>query len=253
MSDLPRNSPSLTSGSRLGRYRIDAPLGAGGMGAVFRAHDTTLERPLAIKVLHAATDGLEPRDRLLREARSASALNHPSICTVYEVGEEAGQAYIAMEYVDGVPLSVRLATGPLTVREVVQHGIDVADALAHAHSRGIVHRDLKAANAILASNGRLKLVDFGLARRLDPRGVDGSTRDTIAANGAMVGTPYAMAPEQVRGEPADARSDVWALGVLLFEMVTATRPFRQQALVELLMAILRDAHVPVTDVPASLR
>ena len=253
MSDLPRNSPSLTTGSRLGRYLIDAPLGAGGMGAVFRAHDTTLERPLAIKVLHAGTDGQDPRDRLLREARSASALNHPSICTVYEVGEEAGQAYIAMEYVDGVPLSARLATGPLTVREAIQHGIDVADALAHAHSRGIVHRDLKAANAILASNGRLKLVDFGLARRLDPRGVDGSTRDTIAANGVMVGTPYAMAPEQVRGEPADARSDVWALGVLLFEMLTASRPFRQPILVELLMAILRDAHEPLTDVPATLR
>src|SRR5262245_28247168 len=101
MADLPSNPPSLTSGSRLGRYLIDAPLGAGGMGSVFRAHDTTLERPLAIKVLHAGTDGLDARDRLLREARSASALNHPSICTVYEVGEEAGQAYIAMEYVDG--------------------------------------------------------------------------------------------------------------------------------------------------------
>src|SRR5688572_13784474 len=255
MSDSPRLDPPLVPGSLLGRYRIDAPLGAGGMGAVFRAHDTTLERPLAIKVLHADADGPDPRQRLLREARSASALNHPAICTVYEVGEDAGRAFIAMEYVDGQPLSARLDQGPLAVREAVQHGIDVADALGHAHSRGIVHRDLKAANAILTSNGRLKLVDFGLARRLDPQGVDGSTRDTIAAQGALVGTPYAMAPEQVRGEPADARSDIWALGVLLFEMLTATRPFRQPALIQLLMSILRDAHEPLAraDLPASLR
>ena len=147
MADRPR-IPALTLGSRLGRYRIDALLGAGGMGTVFRAHDTTLERPLAIKMLHADADDPALGERLLREARSASALNHPGICTVYEVGEDSGGAFIAMEYVEGLPLSMRLADGPLTLREAVQYGIDVADALAHAHGRGIVHRDLKAANAI---------------------------------------------------------------------------------------------------------
>ena len=254
MSDLPNTHKSLSSGSRLGRYRIDALLGAGGMGAVFRAHDPTLERPLAIKVLHADTDDLALRERLLREARSASALNHPAICTVYEVGEDSGRAFIAMEYVDGQPLSARLAQGPLAVREAVQHGIDIADALAHAHSRNIVHRDLKAANAILTSSGRLKLVDFGLARLLDPLRDDAATMATIAAYGAMVGTPYTMAPEQVRGEPADARSDIWALGVLLFEMLTAARPFHSAVLAELLSSILRDAHQPLPQgLPASLR
>ncbi len=253
MADRP-HIPALTLGSRLGRYRIDALLGAGGMGAVFRAHDTTLERPLAIKVLHADADDPALGERLLREARSASALNHPGICTVYEVGEDSGRAFIAMEYVEGLPLSMRLADGPLTLREAVQYGIDVADALAHAHGRGIVHRDLKAANAILTLNGHLKLVDFGLARRLNPRGGDASTA-TIAKHGAIVGTPYAMAPEQVRGEAADARSDVWALGVLLYEMLTGARPFRHAVLAELLTSILRDAHEPLPQagLPASLR
>src|SRR5688572_11693198 len=255
MADVPRVHASLTPGSHLGRYRIDALLGAGGMGAVFRAHDPTLERPLAIKMLHADAEGLASREQLLREARSASALNHPAICTVYEVAEDAGRAFIAMEYMDGQALSTRLALqGPLTVRDAVRHGIDIADALAHAHSRGIVHRDLKAANAILTASGRLKLVDFGLARHL---GTDGSTKatiETITQHGGMVGTPYAMATEQVRGQPADARSDIWALGVLLYEMLTAARPFRNPVLAELLTSILRDAYEPLPQgLPVSLR
>jgi tetratricopeptide (TPR) repeat protein/DNA polymerase III delta prime subunit len=255
MPDLPNPGALLTPGSRLGRYRIDALLGVGGMGAVFRAQDTTLERPLAIKVLHADVGDRDAKQRLLREARSASALNHPNICTVYEVGEEAGRAFIAMEYVDGPSLTAQLMQGPLAVRDAVQYGIDVADALAHAHGRKVVHRDLKAGNAMLSSTGRLKLVDFGLARRIDPLVVDASTRGTIVPYGAAVGTPYAMAPEQVRGEPADERSDVWALGVLLFEMLTAAHPFASPVLAELFTAILRDPYEPLlhTRVPARLR
>jgi len=254
MPDPLNPNPSLAPGSRLGRYQISALLGTGGMGAVYRAQDTTLERPLAIKVLHADVADGDAKARLLREARAASALNHPNICTVYEVGEEAGLAFIAMEYVDGSSLSAQLALGPLAIADAVRYGIDIADALAHAHGRQVVHRDLKAGNAILSSARRLKLVDFGLARRLDPLAADASTQATMTSYGATVGTPYAMAPEQVRGEPADERSDVWALGALLFEMLTAARPFGSPVLAELFTSILRDPYGPLPPkVPAPLR
>ena len=245
MPDLTNPAAALIPGSRLGRYRIDEFLGAGGMGSVFRAHDTTLERPLAIKVLNADVSHVSAKERLLQEARSASALNHPNICTVYEVGEEAGRTFIAMEYVDGPTLSAQLASGPLTFDDVMQYGIETADALAHAHGRKIVHRDLKAGNAILSSTGRLKIVDFGLARRLGPLMADAATRPTLTSSGTAAGTPYAMAPEQVRGEPADERSDVWSLGVLLFEMLTGARPFANPVLAELFTAILRDPYRPL--------
>ena len=255
MPDLPNPAAALIPGSRLGRYRIDEFLGAGGMGSVFRAHDTTLERPLAIKVLNADVSDVFAKERLLREARSASALNHPNICTVYEVGEEAGRAFIAMEYVDGPTLSAQLALGPMALDDVMQHGIEIADALSHAHGRKIVHRDLKAGNAILSSTGRLKLVDFGLARRLAPLVADAANTPTLTSSGTVAGTPYAMAPEQVRGEPADERSDVWSLGVLLFEMLTGARPFANPVLAELFTAILRDPYRPLlhSGVSAPLR
>ena len=153
----------LAAGTTLGRYRIDALIGTGGMGAVYRAYDTVLKRPLAIKVLREGGD----HDQLLREAQSASALNHSAICTVYEVGADRGAAFIAMEYVDGESLAVKIAKGPLEIGEVLRIGSEVADALAHAHERGVIHRDLKAANVIASASGRLRVVDFGLARRLD--------------------------------------------------------------------------------------
>src|SRR5262245_4897160 len=152
----------LVAGTTLGRYRIDALIGTGGMGAVYRAYDTVLKRPLAIKVLRESGS----HHQLLREAQNASALSHSAICTVYEVGDERGASFIAMEYVDGDPLAMKIATGPLEIGEVLRYGIEVADALAHAHDRGVIHRDLKAANVIVSVSGRLKVVDFGLARRL---------------------------------------------------------------------------------------
>src|SRR5262245_20595804 len=205
MTDADSN-PALTPGSLLGRYRIVGVLGAGGMGTVFLAHDTTLERPVAIKVVSGIADAA-PRERLLKEARSASALNHPNICTVYEVGHEEGLAFIAMEHVDGRSLAAHLDHGPLSMRDAVRHGTDVAAALAHAHARGLWHRDLKAATVILTAEGRPKLVDFGLASRLVQGGSDATV--ATATGPTVLGTPYAMAPEQVRGERADERSDIW--------------------------------------------
>ena len=238
------NSASpLAAGTTLGRYRIDALIGSGGMGAVYRAYDSVLKRPVAIKVLHDSAS----HDHLLREAQSASALSHSAICTVYEVGGERGVAFIAMEYVDGEPLAVKIAAGPLEVTQVLRYGIEVADALAHAHERGVIHRDLKAANVIVSASGRAKVVDFGLARRLDPEMADDApTQGSISGPDVTIGTPYAMAPEQVKAGKLDHRTDVWALGVLLYEMVAGDKPFRGESLPELMAAILRDQPPPLT-------
>ncbi len=243
----------LEPGVKLGAYQIDRPLGRGGMGVVFLAHDTTLHRQVALKVLEASADSGTARARLLREARNAAALNHPNICTVYEVGEADGRAFIAMEYVDGRPLSDRLTESALTLEEAIRHGIEAADALAYAHEHGVIHRDLKAANAIVTTTGGLKLVDFGLARREDALLTDATTMPSLAAAGVAVGTPYAMAPEQVRGSATDARTDIWALGVLLYEMVSGAKPFSASTTPELFSSIMRDPPVALpTGVPADV-
>ena len=248
-ASLPDPSPSrgtlqLTPGSQLGPYQILSLLGTGGMGQVYKAFDARLRREVAIKVLGSPGDDEASHARLLREARSASALNHPNICTVYEVGEGSGLAFIAMEYVDGRSLRDLVDGGSLPVEDAVRYAIEAADALAHAHDRGVVHRDLKAANAIVSASGRLKIVDFGLARRTDALMSDATTEASIVGVGAAVGTPYAMAPEQVRGLAADARTDLWALGVLLYEMLLGTRPFNGATVAELLSSILRDPPAP---------
>src|SRR5262245_1368628 len=167
----------LQSGATLGKYRIERELGQGGMGVVFLAYDATLQRRLAIKVLRSAAEDESSHGLLVREARSASALNHPNICTIYEVGETDQWAFIAMEYIEGRALCDVIDAGALPVADAVHYAIETSDALAHAHDRGVVHRDLKAANAIVSSNGRLKIVDFGLARRIDT-GLDATIQMT---------------------------------------------------------------------------
>lgn len=244
-------------GQRVGHYRILEKLGAGGMGEVYRAHDEQLDRDVAVKVLPASDTG-DPtaRERLLREARAAAALNHAHICTVHEVGECNGQAYIAMELVEGEPLSARLQGGPLSAESVVRLGLQLAAALAHAHARGILHRDLKSANIILTADGQAKMLDFGLAKRLSENEVEDLTRSQVSltAPGALLGTPAYMAPEYLSGQSSDTRCDIWALGVVLYEMACGTRPFQGQSRFTLCSAILHQHLPPIPPaVPARLR
>jgi serine/threonine-protein kinase len=267
---------SLVAGTRLGPYEIQCAIGAGGMGEVYKARDSRLERDVALKVLPAQALG-DPtaRARLLREARLASRLNHPHICTIYEVGEieappdsasstgpgssgslvasAGGVAYIAMELVEGEPLSARVADGPLRIEQVVRYGEQLADALAHAHGRGVVHRDLKSANVVVTSEGQVKVLDFGLAKRLasgEPAEATTVLGQSLTAPGTVAGTLAYMAPEQLRGQPADARSDIWALGIVLYEMAAGRRPFQGQTGFELTAAILNQ---PVPALPGPVR
>jgi eukaryotic-like serine/threonine-protein kinase len=214
-------------GTLLGHYRIEALLGAGGMGQVYRARDERLHRDVAIKIL-PFDDNDRASKRLLREARAAAGLSHPAICTIHEVGESDGCAYISMELVDGRPLSEVIKSDTLSVEQLLRLGRQLVEGLAHAHERGVVHGDLKPANAIVAADGRLKLVDFGLARQVAPDAAT-MTEASFAKAGIVAGTLAYMAPEQLRGAAADTRSDVWALGAMLSEM-TAKRPDLPDAL-----------------------
>jgi tRNA A-37 threonylcarbamoyl transferase component Bud32/tetratricopeptide (TPR) repeat protein/TolB-like protein len=243
---------NFSASSTIGSYRIERLLGVGGIGSVFLAYDPVLHRRVALKVIHDVEDAEASRARLLREARNAAALNHPNICVIHEVNEAQGTPFIAMEYVEGVSLRDRIDAGMVSLEDALRYGIQAADALAHAHDHSVVHRDFKAANAIVTDNGWLKVVDFGLARRADAPMLE-TTMVSLVPAGTAAGTPYAMAPEQVRGESASARSDIWALGVLLYEMVTGEQPFRGATVAEVFSSILRDAPPPLpSSVPAEI-
>jgi non-specific serine/threonine protein kinase len=240
-------------GRSLGQFRIESLLGAGGMGIVYRAHDTRLERPVAIKLIGDRSLDQDARRHLAREARHASALNHPNICTVYEIGDFDDVPFIAMEYVDGQSLAAAVAVGPVPVADALEYGRQIADALAHAHDRGIVHRDLKSANIAIGRDRRLKILDFGVARRLPARDVECVTRSNESVDGTIAGTVPYMAPEVFRGEQADARSDIWALGVVLYEALSARLPFTGRTGFELTSAILQEPPASLApDLPASV-
>ncbi|MBI1798324.1 MAG: protein kinase [Candidatus Eisenbacteria bacterium] len=247
---------ALDVGTTIAHYRVIRRLGAGGMGEVYLAHDSQLRRDVALKVLPAEALGdATERARLAREARLASALNHPNICTIYEVGEEGGRAYIAMEAIEGRTLDQAISAHGLPAESVARIGAAIAAALAHAHRRGIVHRDLKSVNVMIGADGRVKLMDFGLARSPKAEGSgQGSGATRITSTGVVMGSPQYMAPEVLRGDPADARSDLWALGVVLHEMCTGSLPFQGRSTIELGAAIL-NAHPALmpASVPAGLR
>lgn len=242
-------------GTMLGGYRIDGVLGRGGMGTVYEAYDTLLQRRVAVKVLAGDTDDETVRTRLLREARNAAALVHPGICTVYEVGEAEGTAFIVMEHIDGVSLRELIdRRGIPPLGDVLAWATEAAGALAYAHERGVVHRDFKTANVIVTPGGRIKIIDFGLARRTDLGLTQATTMSSVMPAGVVAGTPYAMAPEQVRGTPADARTDIWAVGVLLYELTTGVQPFGGASPPALFSAIVADPPRALPDsVDPSLR
>ena len=241
--------------SWLNHYRIIGPLGAGGMGEVLVAEDTRLRRKVAIKRLPpqiAADD--ERRQRFEREARAIAALNHPNIVTVHSVEEGEGGPFLTMEYVEGRTVEQLITPSGLPVDNVLRVAIPVSDALSAAHQRGITHRDLKPANVMVTTDGRVKLLDFGLAKLNEPV-LSGGTTPTTAAltrDGRILGTVLYMSPEQAEGKPVDARSDIFSFGVLLYEMATGQRPFRGDTTVAILSAILRDDPPPVLEIKPDL-
>src|SRR5512140_1457550 len=248
----------LPPGSRLGPYEIVSPLGAGGMGEVYRARDSRLGRDVAVKVLPTdVSEDPAARARFEREARVASSLNHPHICVLHDIGRDGARDYLVMELVAGDSLADRIARGPLPVAEAVRIGAQIADALDRAHRAGIVHRDLKPGNVMLSASGA-KLMDFGLARPGGRGVLDGDASKTqsptvhqpLTVEGGLVGTFQYMAPEQLEGREADARSDIWALGCVLYEMVTGRSPYEGRSQASLIAAILERQPAPVGEAPS---
>jgi len=243
-------------GQTLGHYRIVEKLGEGGMGVVYRARDMKLERDVALKLLTGSPASPGTKDRLLAEARAASALTHPNVAAVYEVGEYDGHSFIVMELVPGRPLSKSIPAGGLPVDTCLRYGQQIASALMRAHERGVVHRDLKDANVVVTPDGQAKVLDFGLARATRQQELSDATRsrESFKTSDSLAGTLHFMAPELLRGEGADARSDIWALGVLLYEMASGTLPFSGRTGYELTSAILRETPEPLlARVPPGVR
>jgi formylglycine-generating enzyme required for sulfatase activity/dienelactone hydrolase len=254
----------------ISHYRIEGEIGRGGMGIVYRAVDTKLGRPVAIKVLPPdATAGVggaadspggssktERHLRFLQEARSASALNHPNIVTIYEVDEHEGTTFIAMELVEGTPLDKLLGKGPLPITTALDYAAQIAAALEAAHAAGIIHRDIKPANIVIAAGGRAKVLDFGLAKLTERRAGDATITGVATVAGTIMGTAAYMSPEQAQGERLDARSDIFSFGAVLYEMLAGRRPFAGSSDVGVITAILRDTPAPIhtvrPDIPADV-
>jgi eukaryotic-like serine/threonine-protein kinase len=234
-------------GSTVQHYRITDHLGSGGMGEVYRADDLRLGRPVALKFLPTSlkTDA-ESRARLLNEARAASLLRSPNIAVTYDIGEADGADFIVMEFVEGELLSTRLQKGPLPVREAIEAGIQIADALDEAHSRGIVHRDIKTANVMRTERGLVKVLDFGLAKFVGGEPAAEVTRPQVTVAGMVVGTVSYMAPEQALGKTVDHRADLFSLGVVLFELITGRVPFEGTSPTEIIDRILHETPPPVS-------
>ena len=228
-------------GDRLGPYEILAPIGAGGMGEVYRALDTKLGRPVAVKFLSSAVADLAARRRFQREAQTASSLNHPHILTVHDAGEFEGRQYLVTEFVDGGTLKEWLRREKRTWQQVMELLTGVADGLAVAHEARILHRDLKPANILVSVNGYAKLADFGLAKLVEPASEDEATRtmaEEPTRTGAILGTIAYMSPEQASGRPVDARSDIFSFGIVLYEALAGRRPFTGATDLEVLQTII---------------
>src|SRR6267142_736287 len=252
---------ALTSGTKLGPYEIQTSIGAGGMGEVYRAHDSRLDRTVAIKVLPASFSA--DRDRLQRiaqEARAAAALNHPNILSIFDIGDEDGAPYVVSELLEGETLRDRLRSGPISSRKTIDYAVQVARGLSAAHEKGIVHRDLKPENLFVTNDGRVKILDFGIAKLVRPSGVEEGAAETAVPteteSGAILGTSGYMSPEQIRGEKVDHRSDLFALGCVLYEMLSGRRPFSGPTPADTMSAVLSQEPPPLPtlrkDIPPDL-
>ncbi len=241
-------------GKTISPYRILEKIGQGGMGEVYLARDTSLDRQVALKFLSREMQADETaRHRFLREAKSAAAIDHPFVCNIFEIGEVDGKSFLALEYVEGLTLSDKLAAGQLPLEEAIKTATEIAEALEEAHKRGIIHRDLKPSNIMLTSDGHVKVMDFGLAKRVGSEEAPnqevkltsvtklGSTLTSLTQHGSIQGTVPYMSPEQLEGKEVDARSDIFSLGIILYEMSTGRRPFQGDTQITLIASILRDA------------
>src|SRR5713226_6312698 len=247
----------FAAGTHLGPYEILAPLGAGGMGEVYRARDPRLNREVAIKVLpERLANDPQALARFESEAKAVAALSHPNILAIHDFGKDRGVSYAVTELLEGETLRSHLRRSALPWRKAVEVGIAIADGLATAHSKGIIHRDLKPENIFLTSDGRVKILDFGLARWTAPSTPGQSEAPTLTQENVVMGTPGYMSPEQVRGTPADARSDIFSLGCVLYEMVAGRRAFSRDTSAQTMAAILevQPAELATTgkQVPAGL-
>jgi serine/threonine-protein kinase len=247
---------TIAAGDRLGAYEVLAPIGEGGMGVVYRARDLRLDRHVAIKLLGTGlVADPRARERFRFEAMAAAALDHPYICRIFEIGEHQDALFLVMEYVAGETLDRRLREGRMPLPEILRVAEEVAEALQEAHARGILHRDLKPANIMLAQQGHVKIMDFGLAKRMTDPPTDDSkvaTPARLTASGTVLGTPGYMSPEQVKGLALDARSDLFSFGVVLAEMVGGRHPFQKPSLAETLSAVLREPPELGADIPQGL-
>src|SRR5438309_10961365 len=237
-------------GQTLGNYNITQKIGAGGQGTVYKATDTRLGRNVVVKVLPAELTARETNlKRFDREARLASALDHPNICTIFDLGEAQGSHYIAMQYVEGRNVRQLVNGRPLELDSALRIAIQVADALATAHARGIIHRDIKSGNVMVTDSGQVKILDFGLAKLLDETEArtSGIDRTELTEVGVPYGTATYAAPEQARGDKVDARADIFSTGVLLYEMLTGTWPFRGKSSVDVRHAVIHDAAKPISE------
>lgn len=246
------SGPALAAGSKLGRYTVIEPLGAGGMGVVYRGFDTQLERDVAIKILASGLLlGEEARKRFRREALVLAKLSHPNIAPIYDVGQQDGIDYIVMECVAGESLAARIRSGPFSVKEATSILLQIAEALEEAHEQGVIHRDLKPANVMITPRGQVKVLDFGIAKLLANEGAD--TTVTLLETRGIIGTPLYMSPEQIRGESIDIRTDLWNLGVIYYELLTCKAPFSADNHLSIFRAVTEDAPVPArklrTDLP----
>ena len=252
---MAHNARAVEPGQTLAHYRIERQIGQGGMGEVYRAHDPRLRRDVAIKVLpETFASDPERLRRFEQEARAASALNHPNILTVHDVGVQGATHYLVTELLDGKTLRDALRDGPLSIPQALDFGVQIARGLAAAHEQRIVHRDLKPENLFVTTDGRIKILDFGLARLAPPRESESAETETkgLTRSGVLLGTVGYMAPEQVRGEEADARSDIFAFGCVLYEMLTGRRPFAGASTAESLSAVLRDEPAPLAELRSGL-